>query len=251
MSINTTPYYLEGAIEENQQNQGPVRYVSQTGNMANHQLEYNPQNMIRPITSETSNQISSILVNPNNNKNITISSGENGVTNTNTNTNDDDEDENENENKKSKLAIIFLMEVLVCLGIVIYSVPIFILQWHSNNSMIMMGCGYSAITIAISTLIYVCLSLKYYTQRSFRKKYIKTQNFLIIVIFIICVIQALVIPVVIYRQATENLMTLFNGLSVLIRILLVFSTIIPFFLLFVLCIKLSLTSGFNCFSKKK
>ena len=126
--------------------------------------------------------------------------------------------------KTSKRYCMFwnLLIIIVCLLVITKSVQQFILQYNSNESLIVMGCGYFGLALALLFTISVSmqltrrfwqLSLKPTTSRPRHIRGISFNVIYIIVVFGMIIIDSLSCTTVVYRQASEDYWTLFNALD--------------------------------------
>lgn len=239
-------YYLEpNPVQSNQLTHPPPT----TPTCNNPQVGVNPGDTTSTssttTTTTTENLILPLSGNNNNpqNLNVRINVGNGEVRNS--------TDNSEGSSiKKNKQIILFFVELGMFVCAVLYTVLVIIMQWHSNDSMIMTVCGYISLVMCLSFLGYLILVILYYSTKTFQTTYRRISTFSIVFVFVACITQALIIPTVIYRQATENFIDLFKLLDLGLKIPLILTTMIVVLLAGVLIVKLLMSTKFMCFHKK-
>lgn len=208
--VPSTPQYNITANYENNQHQQPQQLIQQQ------QQQVTNSNFIYPQT------------------NVKIDESDS----------DSDEDEDDEligdtiSEKKKKKRINYITEVILSIVLIItvaQAIQIFILHYYSNESIIMMICGYTSVFLAVVAMISTCLRWTFYLRKEFDAKYKIFFIYLFTIVFGFSIVQAMAVMIIVYRQASENFWTLFLDLPFHVRALLVSSTV-TCFVLFVIFI---------------
>lgn len=135
--------------------------------------------------------------------------------------------------------IFFIL--VVCFSI-IQAIQIFILQYSSPGSVIMMVNGWISIFLALLSILAILIRWTFMFKRDL--PILLIYAYMVIMFWGFTVVQSTTIPVIIFRQSSENFWDLFISLPLYVRILLISSTI-TVFIIFISVVVLSILKRFK------